>query len=354
MAERKIDLIKSLNIASVAERLGVKLGRNLKELICPLCSNKKPRFGLNTDKNVFNCFHCKEGGGNFQLVEALLECKGDYKRVYNWFDENFNTNSHEPPRIEYKYVPSSEKKQSSKIDGAIFHDIYSDYLELLQDLKPSNYLPFTRRIAQEELEKNNVKSAIYDNDEARRFDEKKAFESGLKFVSKKGYSCWTFEHVAYVAPIYRDNKIVMLQGRAAQKSADYPAYRFLAGIKKPSLYIPEQEKSDHYFICEGMITSWAFLTDGLPAIALLSKHYREDEVIQELQQFKSKELMLSPDIDGSGGVQAMKKLKGILTSNGFKVNAKMFNVKQVARAEGLDDKNITDYADILQERKNND
>ena len=132
----------------------------------------------------------------------------------------------------------------------------------------------------------------------------------------------------------------------------------MKGIKIPTFHIPRTkliEEQDTIYICEGILTAFAFLTDGFPAMCITSKNYKIDEVLRKLEAYKNKTYILSPDLDGGDGLASMKKLSGLLREKGYNVCNEFQNVMKLAHVENLDYLLVTDYADILKLRsKEND
>ena len=167
-------------------------------------------------------------------------------------------------------------------------------------------------------------------------------------------------------PLYDGDRIESMQGRSIGKDG---GYWFLANVKPPSFYIPKQPESDLYYICEGILTALAFISDGKPAMCITSKGYKIDEVLRKLKPYKNKHFILSPDIDGvkrnakgerdsngKTGVEIMKILRSQLKENCYNVDNVLHRVKKEAQSRNLwsDDYHqkhgYKDYGDILKYR----
>lgn len=74
--EEARDLVRSAaRLEEIAQgRYGVEFkpaGKNSLKAICPLHEETEPSFGVNTEKQLFHCFGCKEGGDVFSFVQKM-------------------------------------------------------------------------------------------------------------------------------------------------------------------------------------------------------------------------------------------------------------------------------------------
>jgi hypothetical protein len=208
------------------------------------------------------------------------------------------------------------------------------------------------------LRENNIKEAKPEGffDITKFIPADDAIKAGLAYINKSGKPVYLFWNCAYIMPLYDGDMIESIQGRSI---GDNGKYWFLRNVKSPTFYIPKQPESEYYYICEGIITALAFLSDGKPAMCITSKNYDLDEVLRKLEPYKSKHFIFSPDIDGYktnskkevSGVDTMKTLSQKLQEKCYNTDSVQHSCKTHARSEGLDAGKVKDYADILKLRK---
>ena len=88
---------RAIPIDEVADRLAIAgLKRAGREMIgpCPACGGKD-RFGINTQKGVYNCRHCGAGDG-LKLVQLVLGC--DFKAALAWLMDDVSIDPAEAAR----------------------------------------------------------------------------------------------------------------------------------------------------------------------------------------------------------------------------------------------------------------
>ena len=349
----KIDFINSRSIKDVYSRLGLPLAQNVTAMTCPYCKHKNKKFGLSLFKNVYNCFHCGASGNNFQLVKTYLKISNS--DTYKWFENYFN--SSDVQSIVYKPTATQEAPEQAQ-NGKDFNQLYNRLLAALPIVKKSNYLVVERGLDINVLRENNIREAKSEGffDITKFIPKDDALKAGLAYVNKAGKVVYLFWNCAYIMPLYDGDMIESIQGRSIGNNGKY---WFLRNIKSPTFYIPKQPASDFYYICEGIITALAFLSDGKPAMCITSKKYDIDEVLRKLEPYKNKHFIFSPDIDGYktnsknevSGVDTMRTLSKKLMEKCYNVESVQHSCRTQARSEGLDASCVKDYADILRLRK---
>jgi len=353
----KIDFINSRSIKDVYSRLGLSQAQNVTAMTCPFCQHKNKKFGLSLVKNLYNCFHCGEAGNNFQLVKTYLNLSN--ADTYKWFETHFN--SSEFQSIVYTPIVTPEAPEQAQ-NGKDFNQEYNRLLSALPIVKQSNYLVVERGLDINVLRENNIKEAKPEGffDITKFIPKDDAVKAGLAYINKTGKVVYLFFNCEYLMPLYDGDIIESIQGRSIGEKGQYWQCQ---GISFPSFFIPRQPKSDFYYICEGLLTALAFISDGLPAMAITSKSFNIDELDKKLNKYKNKHFILSPDLDkakydekgkkiGKTGVETMKELYIKLTEKCYNVEIKMHNVRQDARKEGLPAGKIKDYGDIIKMRLN--
>lgn len=349
----KIDFINSRNIKDVYSRLGLSLAKNVTAMECPFCQHKNKKFGLSLSKNLYNCFHCGEAGNNFQLVKSYLKISNS--DTYKWFDKHFNSSDFQSIIYTPKTTPEAPEQAQN---GKDFNRDYNQLLKALPIVKQSNYLVTKRGLDINVLRANNVREAKPEGffDITKFIPADDALKAGLAYLNKAGKVVYLFWNCAYIMPLYDGATIESIQGRSIGNDGKY---WFLRNIKSPTFYIPKQPESDFYYICEGILTALAFISDGKPAMCITSKNYDTDEVLRKLEPHKEKHFIFSPDIDGYktdsktevSGVDTMKTLSRELMEKCYNVESVYHSCRTQARNEGLDASCVKDYADILQLRK---
>lgn len=340
---------KEHSYKEIFSKLGINIDTSKDYSICPFCLKEgkvKKTFGADENTGIFNCFRCNNSGKRFQFVMDYLEL--DDTKTKEWFRKAFWGSDYTPPEPNNtSSIPSKKAK-----DGKQYTDIYNRLFKALPMVKQSNYLVQERCLSLEVLQKNNVKEAKPEGFfKITNFIHKEdAINAGIGRINKSGKLSYMFWNCAYIMPLYDGDRIESIQGREAGEEGEY---RFLKGIKIPTFYIPKTkliEQQETIYICEGILTSFAFLTDGLAAMCITSKNYKIDEILRKLEAYKNKTFIFSPDLDGGDGLASMKKLAGLLREKGYNVSNEFHNVMKLAYVENLDYLNTTDYADILKLR----
>lgn len=65
-----IEKIRSLNIETVAERLGLHVSKH--KALCPFHEDRHPSLTFKASTNSYKCFVCGEGGGVIDLAMKIL------------------------------------------------------------------------------------------------------------------------------------------------------------------------------------------------------------------------------------------------------------------------------------------
>ena len=73
IAKERIQEVKDKDLVNVCERLGIELQKNGRNYvaICPFHIENKASFTINTQKNLWYCFGCGEGGDTIKLYMKM-------------------------------------------------------------------------------------------------------------------------------------------------------------------------------------------------------------------------------------------------------------------------------------------
>jgi len=365
---------KQHSFKEICTQLGVSVYTNEKSNICPFCliedkvKNNKKTFGADEITRTFNCFKCNKSGTYFGFVTQYLKEVGrldcrhgedDVDATKRWFREAFGSSNYTPPTTPKSIAIATKTAQN----GKDFNQQYNRLLTALPIVKQSNYLVVERGLDINVLRENNIKEAKPEGffDITKFIPADDAIKARLaKLNEVTGKVVYRFFNCEYIMPLYDGDIIESIQGRSIGEKGQYWQCQ---GISFPSFFIPKQPESDFYYICEGLLTALAFISDGLPAMALTSKSFNIDELDKKLNKYKNKHFILSPDLDktkydkngkkvGKTGVEKMQELHIKLIEKCYNVKTEMHNVRNVARKEGLPAIKVKDYADILEMRLN--
>jgi hypothetical protein len=243
-------------------------------------------------------------------------------------------------------------------EHADYTHIYNFLINNCPEVKPDNYLIKERFLDIEHVKINNIKGINQNTNYTKllleNFDLIDLLASGVLSISTKtNKPYFAFFANPYICPLYQGDKIVSMQSRNLPnpKYPKMPKYKFCKGRPKPQIYVPNQPKSDRYYVCEGVITALSYLTVGCPSIALLSGTFN-DSIIDELQHYKDAKLTLSPDMNG---IEVMANLRILLNKNGFNIDHENHSYFREALKLGFTEKQMyeidfNDYNDVLKLR----
>lgn len=342
------DRAKNYPIIELAYRLGIEVKGTVCRCISPSHEDKNPSMSFKIETNTFKCFSCGFHGDTIALVRKARYCEF-IEAVEFILNENLNQPSASEQRAQKH--PLKRNLSSPQEKGEKYADIYDYFInKLLLFSGESHYLIANRKISIEVLKQNNVKNITdqenrdyYFNELKKVFPEDRLISSGLFPISKKGYPYFAFFNCCAVVPFYRGDKIVYLQGitkpelietKARDEQKKTPKVFNLTGIQKEELYIPKRLDQKPIHLCEGVITSLFFISQGLDSIAILSANNQLDKIVNELSPYKNNEFILCPDVDPIG-LEMFEKLKPELYKQGFEYNEKYFNPIDFARKLGV-------------------
>ena len=86
MDRQKLQMLRSLPIEGVAERLGLRVTRH--KCLCPFHEDSHPSLSFLVRKNTFRCFVCGASGGVIDLAMKVLG--KDFKDACRWLADEHN------------------------------------------------------------------------------------------------------------------------------------------------------------------------------------------------------------------------------------------------------------------------
>ena len=350
---------KKHSFKEIFTQLGVNVDSSKTYDICPFClragnvKNNEKTFGADENDGIFNCFKCHVSGKPFSFVMQYNGLDADATK--SWFRDAFGSSNYTPPPQTKSPAIATPTAQ----DGKQYTAQYRKLIDKLPTVGRLNYLVTERGLNLDVLRQNEVRDATTEGKFKllNYFSQEEALNAGISTISKAGNLFYLFSYCKYVMPLYDGEIIECIQGKSDN-------YWFLRNIKSPTFSIPKQPESDFYYICEGILTALAFLSDGKPAMCITSKGYKIDEVLRKLEPYKNKHFILSPDIDkpkfdkngkkiGKTGVDVMMELQTQLIKNCYNIEKDLHSVRLDAKAQKLWDIEFNkkygykDYGDIL-------
>jgi DNA primase len=272
-----IDEIRNIPILDIAQRLGIEINKSNKAL-CFKHSEKDGSLSFNIKKNYFYCFGCRIGGGGIELVK--LHQNLEFKEAIQWFKAKFSITQ----------SPKNNKTSIIKSTKQNFHNIYSKFLSILNDLSSDHYLIKERYLDNSLLADNFIKLINSNFTNINQFNEKDLTDSGLFSISKNNKIYFTFWNCNAIIPFFKNNQIIYLQGIADRKQYK-GKYINLPNITKPLFYLPKTfpytidgKECNDFYVTEGIIDCLTLLTCGYNAIALIDCNLN-DEKIKECLEF---------------------------------------------------------------------
>ena len=266
---------KEHSFQEICSQLGVHMDTSLKATVCPFCAiagtnpKNEKKFGVDENKRVFNCFKCSKAGTYFSFVlqylkeAGRLDCNAgedDITATKRWFGEAFGSSDYTPPAT----TKSTDIATTTAQDGKQYTPQYTKLSNILPAVGNYNYLRTVLGLKPKVLTDNNIREATTAGtfNLLNYFSREEALKIGIATITKDGNFFYLFKNCAYVMPLYDGDKIESMQGRTAGKKGNY---WFLKNVKPPSFYIPKQPEAELYYICEGILTALAFLSDGKQA-----------------------------------------------------------------------------------------
>lgn len=357
---KKIDIINGLSITRVLEKLGIHINTQTSKkeirMKCFLHNSKDNDLSIFTHTNSFRCWGsgCGKSGGNFQLVEKVLNKPN--KEVYTWFEANFSEvpasdNLTYSQKLKYKFStnkPIQEKTKEQEVKD--YSHVYKATLEALPGITESHYLIKARDLPLELVRKQGIKSYYKDfrytliNNLRKQFNDDILFESGVLQLDTYGNPSFSLYFCETIIPMYKDSKLITLQGRQGYELyPNKPKYQFLIGKPTPDIFIPEQSIAEFPFVyvTEGVITALTFIKQHSPAIALTSCNSgtNQEKLIKELEPIKDKCFMLAPDANDTTN---MAKVRIALQKHGFNVEHDIYDIVTESEKKGLKPSDIID------------
>lgn len=272
MIERHvIEMLESLPIESVAERLGMQVSRH--KALCPFHDDSRPSLTFNCYRNRYRCYVCDAHGGVIDLVKHVRNC--GFCEACEWLRGGTS-------------IVSDITRRRSVVPSVKRPDIKPD-LEWLSTLVQPRVL----------------------NDAARRFlfeerhiDPRVVEWCGLSSISWSS-PCWRYGKSFYdgpslLIPYYdMDGRLLSVQSRYLGTD-DKPRFKFprgsnchIYGLQILRYLCPGED----LWITEGCSDCWALLSSGRKAIAIPSATLLKDKDIEPLRGLN---LHMFPDQDIPG------------------------------------------------------
>lgn len=266
-----INMLESLPIESVAERLGMQVSRH--KALCPFHDDSRPSLTFNCYRNRYRCYVCDAHGGVIDLVKHVRNC--GFCEACEWLRGGTS-------------IVSDISRRRSVVPSVKRPDIKPD-LEWLSTLVQPRVL----------------------NDAARRFlfeerhiDPRVVEWCGLSSISWSS-PCWRYGKSFYdgpslLIPYYDiDGRLLSVQSRYLGTD-DKPRFKFprgsnchIYGLQVLRYLGPGED----LWITEGCSDCWALLSSGRKAIAIPSATLLKDKDIEPLRGLN---LHMFPDQDIPG------------------------------------------------------
>ena len=268
MDRQKLQMLRSLPIEGVAERLGLRVTRH--KCLCPFHEDSHPSLSFLVRKNTFRCFVCGASGGVIDLAMKVLG--NDFLDACRWLADEHNI-----ILTEWKPTPQPQAESHRSFDASRYGRLFEH--------------PWLNGAARRFL-----------FDERRIHPRVAAWCRLTSWTDRQGVNWLT-------TPYYdRQGYLIGVQNRNLDysKSADVPRFRFPRGARCSIYNLPVVNRlkaGDELFITEGCSDCWAMLSSGRKAIAipsatLLSQEDRE--TLRSLSREKSVSFHMFPDCDAPG------------------------------------------------------
>ncbi len=333
-------------IVEIASRLGINVNSN-NTCLCMFHNDNNPSMSFDIKTNRYKCFACDAKGSNIDLVVNILgyslkqACEFITGQTYNTNYKtdgktNYNTNIHKSSLPNYN---TNNQKSIDKQDMQAFYQIYSDFIDLLEDVEAVGYLK-KRKIAPqivkqykiknlplEHSKQNNITSAM-----SQKYSDDELINSGLFAISRKTGKLYNrfFAH-RLIIPIIQNGLVVSLQARLIDENREvHSKYNNLKqGTTIFNLDILESLTTGAtLIICEGIIDclSWQRLAYNAIAIGSSSNIGKLDKaIISKLKKFN---IYIAGDHDKAGSAMN-KKISKLLDDNNI-ISYESIDMKKVA------------------------
>ena len=362
------EIRQNIPIFEVAERLGITgnlraAGDNEMRGPCPLHGgDNRDAFSMYQDSNRWECrTHCGKGS----QIDLVMKAQGfDAAGAIRWIKEAFHleagNGSH--PQAASRPQPKAARiaQKEPKPDGALFSDIYTGLLSLLDDPQPDGYLTRARGVTVDTLKRNGVKQIsearrqTIEKDMAELFPVEQLKACGLfppsTFKAGPG-TYFIFRKCDYVYSFHdQAGRIVNLQGVTAERhrTAGTGKYIYLKDIEKPVLYLPLDfstwRPEDDVIITEAVLDALSAVDLGLKAVAIPDTGGMKKATAADLEPLRPFVCRILGDYD-IAGVKAKQALYKTMIEGGFMTRRESWH----ELLEGLNiSAKVKDFNDVLQ------
>lgn len=309
------DLLNSINILEVAEKLNIEFNRNNKAL-CFIHNEAQPSLSFEPKRNMWYCFGCGVGGNVIKLVQE--KNKMSFHDACVWLEKNFNLPSF-PGDTQYTF----EKKNRPTIHSKVHNDskkatrpdteLYKAMLEYLElSDRAKDYLCNVRNLSDGVLYKNGIVS-IEDSKKfyewlRKTYSDSRLLEAGLLTEDPYGTykNHWWMEGIVFPYFNY-SGEIINLQIRPYKETKS--KYIFLHG-QNTCMYnensLLDLDNGSTVFLCEGAIDVLSLLKKGFCAVGLPGVPTLKKEWISILSRFNI-EIVFDNDAAGQRAAEKHKQ-----------------------------------------------
>ena len=316
--------LNSIPILTVADKLGIMVSK--KKTLCFIHDEKTPSLSFSTEKNIWKCFGCGEGGGVIDLVQKKNEMS--FREACAWLEDNLLFTSSSLTRFHQNTKRGKEcARNEYSIEKEADFELYEKTIDMLTlSRKAVEYLAGERALDPRIVSENNIKSIESISDFYERIQEifgtERLISAGLLSASNSRQIRRVWWKEGIVFPYYNyDGRISMMQLRPYGSNSASSKYVLLKGIKS-CLYNERVLKilppGNLLFLCEGAPDTLSLLSKGLPAVGIPGVASFKEEWIEKIGQYNNTILF---DNDEAGEKNA-KLLELKLKKNGINVSVK--------------------------------
>jgi hypothetical protein len=265
-----INMLESLPIESVAERLGMQVSRH--KALCPFHDDSRPSLTFNCYRNRYRCYVCDAHGGVIDLVKHVRNC--GFCEACEWLRGGSTV--------------AATARRPSIVSRSQRPDIKPDLEWLSTLIQPRVLNEESRRFLFEE----------------RHIDPRVVEWCGLSSIAWPA-PCWRYGRAFYDAPSLlipyydMDGRLLSVPSRYLGTD-DKPRFKFPRG-SNCHIYglqiLRYLGPGEDLWITEGCSDCWALLSSGRKAIAIPSATLLKDKDIEPLRGLN---LHMFPDQDIPG------------------------------------------------------
>lgn len=299
----------------VARRLGIEVRRH--RALCFLHDDHHPSLVFSTEKNLWWCFVCGDGGGPVKLVQAYLGLP--FVEACRWLQQQFGLAPADySPIAPARSRPPAQPRPRAPRPGS---ESDREMLRWLFDhavlsAEAEQFLFRERHYSPEAVHQLGVKSVSNSANLVKNlvylFGEERSLASGLVVRGRDGRLHGYFQAPCLLFP-YRDaeGSIISVQSRYLGADRRVPRFQFLKGLRVGLFNLPvlhELSADEPLYLSEGVTDCLAHLTQGHKAVAIPSATVLHAEDLAPLQH---RHLVIYPDAD-LPGQRLSEKLRQLL------------------------------------------